>query len=182
MNQLNESIAQSSDVFSAGPGAHASTTSETDSSGKPKRVFESMTIHKQYVEYHALKDSVYAQVSSLNRYSTVLITIGIVYMIYLTVSIFIQQIREPLPLVISHAILFDSVEHDNVGWMTAAFKFSGFMSAICFLIFGTYISYYKNVVKVDAMIQVKRAAGIFLSCYCIIGLIHTSFIALFCIS
>ena len=28
--------------------------------GKPKRVFENMTIHKQYNEYHALKEKLYA--------------------------------------------------------------------------------------------------------------------------
>ena len=36
-----------------------SQLSTLDKDGKPKRVFENMTIYKQYVEYHDLKDSLY---------------------------------------------------------------------------------------------------------------------------
>lgn len=47
---------------------------------------------------------------------------------------------------------------------------------------GTYISYYKSVIKVDAMNQVHRASVLFLTCYCVVGLIHTTFIIFFCVT
>lgn len=61
METLNQSLAGNSNSFSMGVIAGGSSTpGSVDESGKPKRVFESMTIHKQYVEYHELKDSMYA--------------------------------------------------------------------------------------------------------------------------
>ena len=128
----------------------------------------------------------YSQLNSVNKFSTLLIVIGVVYLIYLTISIFIENIREPLPLIISHLIWFRNfdgdVKHNNTAWLTAAFKFSGFMCAICFLMLGTYISYYKSVIKVDAMNQVYRATVLFLTCFCVIGFIHSVFVIFFCIT
>lgn len=128
----------------------------------------------------------HAQLKSVNSYSTFLIVIGVVYLIYLTISIFIDNIKEPLPLLIAHGIEFSSYDGPesttDKTWVTAAFKFTGFMSAICFLMLGTYISYYKSVVKVDAMVQVHRASVLFLTCYSVIGFIHSFFVIFFCIS
>ena len=65
-------------------------------SGKDKKpqkhVFENMTIHKQYTEYNEIKDLMYARLKSVNTMSSVLMIIGVVYMIYLTVSIFLDEI------------------------------------------------------------------------------------------
>lgn len=164
----------------------SATSDATAGEGKPKRAFEAMTIHKQYAEYHDLKDDMYTQLRSVNKYSTLLILIGVLYLVYLTISIFVENIREPLPLVLSHLIYFrgyssDDVTHVNTAWMTAAFKFTGFLCAICFLMLGTYISYYKSVVKVDAMIQVTKAAGLFLTCFLFVGAAHFAFVTVFSI-
>ena len=55
-----------------------------------------MTIHKQYFEYHALKDSMYAQIKAINMLGMVTMAIGLTYAIYLTLSLFLESIEEPL--------------------------------------------------------------------------------------
>ena len=77
-----------------------------DVNGKPRRVFENMTIYKQYVEYHDLKDSLFNSLKSVNRLSKVIMAIGVAYLLYLTVSCFIGEIRQPLAVMLAHAIIF----------------------------------------------------------------------------
>ena len=60
-----------------------------DNNGKPKRVFENMTIYKQYVEYHGLKDSLYESLQIVNTLSKLIMVIGVTYLLFLTVSCFI---------------------------------------------------------------------------------------------
>ena len=72
--------------------AHQSLPAK-DSNGKPKRVFENMTIYKQYVEYHALKDSLYASLRLVNTLSKIIMAIGVTYLLYLTVSCFVKEVR-----------------------------------------------------------------------------------------
>ena len=57
--------------------------------GKAKRIFENMTIYKQYVEYHELKNSLFQTLKTVNRLSKVIMTIGVFYLLFLTVSCFI---------------------------------------------------------------------------------------------
>jgi hypothetical protein len=77
-----------------------------DANGNPKRVFENMTIYKQYSEYHTLKDSLYAALKGVNRLSKVIMAIGVAYLLFLTVSCFIGEIRQPLAVMISHGLVF----------------------------------------------------------------------------
>ena len=65
-----------------------------------------MTIHKQYNEYHELKDSLYAQLGSINSLSNLIMVIGVTYLIFLTVSLFIDAVKEPVALIVAHAIVF----------------------------------------------------------------------------
>ena len=37
-------------------------------------------------------------------------------------------------------------------WTVIIFKITAFMCAICFLLLGTFIAYYKSVVKVETMV------------------------------
>ena len=74
--------------------------------GKTKRVFENMTIHKQFNEYHELKETLFSQISSVNCFASFHIILGVVYMMFLTVSIFADTIKEPVAVLISHAIIF----------------------------------------------------------------------------
>lgn len=60
-----------------------------DENGKAKRIFENMTIYKQYVEYHDLKRSLFDSLKSINRLSKVVMSIGVAYLLFLTVSCFI---------------------------------------------------------------------------------------------
>ena len=53
--------------------------------------------------------------------STALMIIGVVYMIYLTVSIFLEQIQEPVAVLFGHKMIFGSdlgteVVEENLGW------------------------------------------------------------------
>ena len=77
-----------------------------DENGKAKRVFENMTIYKQYVEYHALKKSLYDSLKTVNRLSKVVMGIGVTYLLFLTVSCFIGSIRSPLAVIIAHGLVF----------------------------------------------------------------------------
>ena len=77
-----------------------------DANGKPKRVFENMTIYKQYVEYHALKDSLHASLRLINTLSKIIMVIGVTYLLYLTVSCFVKEVRQPLAAMISHGLIF----------------------------------------------------------------------------
>ena len=121
-----------------------------------KHVFENMTIHKQYVEYNDIKDTMAARLKSVNNMSTVHMIIGVVYMIYLVVSIFLESIQEPVAVLLGHKFIFgkdlgDKVVEGDQGWEIYIFKITAFMLAINFLVVGTYIAYYKSVVKVDTM-------------------------------
>ena len=79
--------------------------------------------------------------------------IGVVYMIYLVVSLFLDAIEEPIAVQLAHAFvgLKDNDVEQNIIWMVYIFKVSGFIIAIDFLTLGTYIAYYKSIVKVDTM-------------------------------
>ena len=129
-----------------------------DSSDKPKRVFENMTIYKQYAEYHALKDSLYASLRLVNTLSKIVMAVGVTYLLYLTVSCFVKEVRQPLSAIISHWLIFQGdilsskLDTDYEYWTVIIFKITAFMCAICFLLLGTFIAYYKSVVKVETMV------------------------------
>ena len=99
-----------------------------------------MTIHKQYHEYNEIKDEMYSRITKINRMSTAILCIGVVYLIYLTVSIFLPAIRAPLSVIISQAIVHGTVYADRVNeWSTILFKVTGFLVAILYIVLGTYI-------------------------------------------
>lgn len=60
---------------------------------------------------------------------------------------------------ISHALIFQgdivssSLKPEYEYWTVIIFKITAFMCAICFLLLGTFIAYYKSVVKVETMVQ-----------------------------
>ena len=53
------------------------------------------------------------------------------------------------------------------------------MCAICFLLLGTFIAYYKSVVKVETMIQQQKTTLYCYIAFAIIGVIHSSFVIFF---
>ena len=60
-------------------------------------------------------------------------------------------------MIISTAIVFKGdinaglVDVEAETWSVIIFKMTGFMCAVCFLIQGAYIAYYKSVIKVEAI-------------------------------
>ena len=62
------------------------------------------------------------------------------------------------------------------------FKITAFMCAICFLLLGTFIAYYKSVIKVDTMIQQRRTTFICYTAFSVIGVFHSAFVIFFAIS
>ena len=85
--------------------------------------------------------------------------IGAIYLLYLTVSLFVQSIHQPVAVIFAQAIVWggalpEELGEDELEILTVIFKITAFVCAISFLLLGTYIAYYKSVVKVDAMKQV----------------------------
>ena len=143
-----------------------------------------MTIHKQYYEYHELKNLMYAQLRFVNLMGVVLMCIGMAYMIYLTISLFVDHIVEPIAVIISEVFVYGTdmegsylKQYDS--WTIVVFKITGFTTAIVFILIASYIIYYKSVVKVDAMLYLSKMSVYCLYSYLIIGLLHTIFIVLF---
>ena len=50
---------------------------------------------------------------------------------------------------------FEEVDPQYNLWIMILAKLLGFMTTICFMVLGTYIVYYKALVKVDTMRQVQ---------------------------
>ena len=112
-------------------------------------------------------------------------TIGVAYLLYLTVSCFIGDIRRPLAVMLSHAIVFQgdimssSLEAEYSYWTVIIFKITAFMCAICFLLLGTFIAYYKSVVKVETMMKEKKATLYCYLSFAVIGVVHSIFVITF---
>ena len=104
-----------------------------------------------------MKNLMYSNLESLNCLANVLIVIGFIYIMYLIISIFVNSIVEPVACILSQVIIFtgavrnDKVSVDISTWAAAIYKLSGFVIAATFLSLGTYIIYYKTVVKVETM-------------------------------
>ena len=108
-------------------------------------------------------------------------------MVYLTVSLFIDAINEPVALIIGQGMIFGSDLGDTLtitsdGWPTVAYKITGFMCAIICLVLSSYISYYKSVVKVDALLRILKISTICLWTFLGVGLTNSIFVAYFSIS
>jgi hypothetical protein len=140
-----------------------------------------MTIHKQYAEYHALKNEVFAKLAGVNRLSKLHMVIGVLYLVYLTASLFLPSIQSPLAVMVAQAIMFsgDEVEKTELQWTMTIFKITGFLCAGSFIIMGTYIAYHKSVVKVDAVIQVQKMAQYCMLIFFTIGIFHSVFVIFF---
>ena len=164
--------------------ADADALPELDHNGKPKRVFQNMTIHKQYYEYHELKDLMYAQLRFVNNMGLAVMILGMAYVIYLTISLFVDSIVAPIPVIITEAMIYGSdmnelYKSDNESWTIIIYKVTGFTSAICFVLMASYIIYYKSVVKVDAMQHLQKMSVYCIYSYLAIGILHCVFVTIF---
>ena len=164
--------------------ADADALPELDHNGKPKRVFQNMTIHKQYYEYHELKDLMYAQLRFVNNMGLAVMILGMAYVIYLTISLFVDSIVAPIPVIITEAMIYGSdmnelYKSDNESWTIIIYKVTGFTSAICFVMMASYIIYYKSVVKVDAMQHLQKMSVYCIYSYLAIGILHCVFVTIF---
>lgn len=164
--------------------ADADALPELDHNGKPKRVFQNMTIHKQYFEYHEMKNLMYAQLRFVNNMGLAVMILGMAYVIYLTISLFVDNITAPIPVIITEAIIYGSdmnelYKSDSESWTVIIYKVTGFTSAICFVLMASYIIYYKSVVKVDAMQHLQKMAIYCIYSYLVIGILHCVFVTIF---
>ena len=150
---------------------------DMDPQGSGGKVFQNMTIHKQYLEYHELKNLLQQRLKNINRWSIVLNVTGVISLIYLIVSLFVDTKAVPLACEIGHAIAFsgEDVTTNYESWAVILTKLLGFMSTICFMVLGTYIVYYKALVKVDTMKQVQGMAFYSMFIFGIVGLGHAIF-------
>ena len=107
--------------------------------------------------------------------------IGILYLVFLTVSLFITSIQAPLAVIMANAMMFggESVKKDEEDWTQIIFKITGFLCAISFIIMGTYIAYHKSVVKVDTLMQVQKTAQYCMVVFFSIGIFHSIFVIFF---
>ena len=143
-----------------------------------------MTIHKQYYEYHELKDLMYAQLRFVNNMGLAVMILGMAYVIYLTISLFVDSIVAPIPVIITEAMIYGSdmnelYKSDNESWTIIIYKVTGFTSAICFVMMASYIIYYKSVVKVDAMQHLQKMSVYCIYSYLAIGILHCVFVTIF---
>jgi len=138
-------------------------------------VFQNITIHKQFIEYNELKESLNRQLALITRWSAFLNLVGVTYLIYLTVSLFVAPLTSPLACTLAQLMVYGT-DFGNFeaaeGWIIIIYKILGFMNAMCFIVLGTYIAYYKSVIKVDTMKQIKSMCLICVIVFTIAGLAH----------
>ena len=77
-----------------------------DPNGKGIKVLESMTIHKQYLEYNELKALMHHKIKMVNRWSLLLNIIGLVSFIYLIITLILDKEAVPMSCFIGHALIF----------------------------------------------------------------------------
>ena len=82
--------------------------------------------------------------------------LGILSLIYLIIVLFIGDQAQPMSCLIAQAIVysgeFSEVDPQYNIWIMILAKLLGFLTTICFMILGTYIVYYKAIVKVDTVL------------------------------
>ena len=104
--------------------------------------------------------------------------IGVIALIDLIVSLFVDKQAVPLACMIGDAIGFSGtsgIKPEYEGWAVILTKLLGFMATICFMVLGTYIVYYKALVKVDTVKQVSGMSFYSMIIFGIVGLSHAIF-------
>ena len=97
----------------------------------------------------------------VNRWSLLLNLIGIFTLIFLIVSLFLDVDNQsaPLALFIGQKSIFrgdysTAKLNYKADWAVIMAKLLGFMVTINYMVLGTYIVYYKALIKVDTMKQI----------------------------
>lgn len=104
---------------------------------------------------------------------------------YTIISLFVDPMKEPVATLLSELMCLGSLDRNEDGdvhfeiWSEVLFKISGFAVAIIYLLLGTYIIYYKSVVKVETMNKITKACLMCLIAFVCSGLIHSVFVIIF---
>jgi len=102
--------------------------------------------------------------------------VGICSLIYLIVSLFIGKKSVPVSCFLAHVIVFkgdySSIDTSYESWTVILAKLFGFVATICFIFLGTYIVYYKALVKVDTLKQIQGMAFYVMISFGVVGLCH----------
>lgn len=148
---------------------------QMDPGGSGSKVLESMTIHKQYLEYHELKAQVFLLVAKVNRCSVVLSVFGVIFFSVLLVFIFSGLHDVPVSCEIGFYIAYDTAA-SNVDYPAVVAVFSelfGVVCTSCFMILGGYIMYYKALVKVETMQKINNMAFRMTIVFCVLAFLHS---------
>ena len=80
---------------------------QLDKDGNPKHIFDDISLYRQYHEYNELKILMYSRLAQINCFSGLFIGIGAVYLIFLTISLFISNtLRDPIAVILGQAVVF----------------------------------------------------------------------------
>ena len=108
--------------------------------------------------------------------------VGICILIYLIVSLFLDNEGEPLACSIGYSSSFKGdyshIKVKYTSWTVILSKLFGFMACICYLVLGTYIVYYKALIKVDTIVSVKKMTVYSLITFGVIGGLHVILVIL----
>ena len=146
-----------------------------DSSNPGSKVLNGMTIHKQYLEYNELKALMYHRIKLVNQWAFLLNLIAIITLIYIVITLFLDMTVAPLSCVLSHFIVWHGTDPGDPvyeAWTYVIAKLLGFIDTIVMMVLGTYIIYYKTIIKVDTVRQVKKKAFCSMIVFGCIGLGH----------
>lgn len=160
---------------------------QLEENGKPKRTFENMTIHRQYMEYNAIKQRVLGGVKCVKWLAVTLITIGVLLLFYLVISMFVSPItQEPASMAAVQGIVFsaESVMVDEDGDYAVyivLFKMFSLFKTICFLVLGTYIFNFRKSIKIDTFLQTKKVSYLLMYAFLINVVLYTAAIVVYLI-
>ena len=154
-----------------------------DPSSSGSNLLHGLTIHKQYLEYHELKSLMEHRLKLVNRWALLLNFLGVASLIYIIVTLFVDANIVPLSCILSHIIVWRGSDLNISAvyepWTYVLAKLFGFMASIIMLVLGTYIIYYKAMVRVDSMRLIKGKTFCTMIIFGMIGLAH-AVLSIFC--
>ena len=104
-------------------------------------------------------------------------------MVFLIVSVFIEELRQPLFLLISKLIFLGNKETNlgdhSIGLVISITKLTAFLCVLCLLILGSYISYYKIMVKVEVMQKILKCSFYLLIIFFVFTAAHIVIVIVF---
>ena len=126
-----------------------------------------MTIHKQYQEYSAIKKNTFTYTQSVNKWSTLFLLAGIIFGLILFIMLFADTTRKTT-VSSWFAALILSIDLNTLNnksttlemVMFLVLKVLQFLQITCYIFLGSSVIYYKDSLKVESAMAIKRIAYI----------------------